>query len=156
MSKKSHHHRCQKNIFKEILSSKCHRNNFIQKISSEQSCPNNPVQITLLSKTFCSNIYRPNIVQYTLSKKSQLESKDGQLGQLFPVGYYKLSLPGKAQTSTAPLRQWGFRQCLLFSWTTPRGKHCRHPIAIMGVVDTFGQGSSRMCNKIICRFIIFF
>ena len=39
--------------------------------------------------------------------------------------------------STTPLRQWGFRQCLPFSWTTQRGKFCRHPIAIMGVVDTF-------------------
>jgi hypothetical protein len=34
--------------------------------------------------------------------------------------------------STTPLRQWGFRQCLPFSWTTLRGKHCRHPIAVMG------------------------
>jgi hypothetical protein len=33
--------------------------------------------------------------------------------------------------STTPLRQWGFRQCLPFSWTTLRGKHCRHPIAVM-------------------------
>ena len=33
------------------------------------------------------------------------------------------------------LWQWGFRQCLPFSWTTLRDKHCRHPIAIMGVVD---------------------
>ena len=32
--------------------------------------------------------------------------------------------------STTPLRQWGFRQCLPFSWTKLRGKHCRHPIAI--------------------------
>ena len=39
--------------------------------------------------------------------------------------------------SSTPLRQWGFRQCLPFSWTTLRGKHCRHPIAVMGVVDTF-------------------
>ena len=43
--------------------------------------------------------------------------------------------------STTPLRQWGFRQCLPFSWTTLRGKHCRHPIAVMGVVDTFGHKS---------------
>ena len=28
--------------------------------------------------------------------------------------------------STTPLRQRGFRQCLPFSWTTLRGKHCRH------------------------------
>ena len=27
------------------------------------------------------------------------------------------------------------RQCLPFSWTTLRGKYCRHPIAVMGVVD---------------------
>ena len=40
---------------------------------------------------------------------------------------------------TTPLREWGFRQCLPFSWTTLRGKHCQHPIAIMGVVDTFGH-----------------
>ena len=33
--------------------------------------------------------------------------------------------------STTPLRQWGFWQCLLFSWTTLRGKHCRHPIAVI-------------------------
>ena len=30
--------------------------------------------------------------------------------------------------STIPLRQ-----CLPFSWTTLRGKHCQHPIAVMGV-----------------------
>ena len=37
--------------------------------------------------------------------------------------------------------QWGFRQCLPFSWTTLRDKHCRQPIAVMGVVDTFGPSS---------------
>ena len=31
-----------------------------------------------------------------------------------------------------------FGNCLPFSWTTLRGKHCRHPIAVMGVVDMFG------------------
>ena len=42
----------------------------------------------------------------------------------------------KAQTylHTTPLRQWGFRQRLPFSWTTL----CWHPIAVMGV-DTSGQ-----------------
>ena len=44
----------------------------------------------------------------------------------------------RLNVSTTPLRQWGFLQCLPFSWTTLRDKHCRHPIAIMGVVDTFG------------------
>jgi hypothetical protein len=41
--------------------------------------------------------------------------------------------------STTPLRQWGFRKSLPFTWTTLRGKHCRHPITVMGVVDTFWQ-----------------
>ena len=53
--------------------------------------------------------------------------------------YYKLD--GKSfcsNISTTALRQWGFRECLPFSWTTLRGKHCRQPIAVMGVVDTFG------------------
>ena len=40
--------------------------------------------------------------------------------------------------STNKLRQWSFRQWLPFSWTTLRGNNCRHPIAVMGVVDTFG------------------
>ena len=44
---------------------------------------------------------------------------------------------------TTPLRQWVFRQCLPFSWTTLRGKNCRHPIAELGVVDTFEQS----CEK---------
>ena len=42
-----------------------------------------------------------------------------------------------------PIMAMGFQQCLPFSWTTLRGKHCRHPIAVpiavMGVVDTFGH-----------------
>ena len=46
--------------------------------------------------------------------------------------------------STTPLRQWGFQQCLPFSWTTLRGKHCWHPIAVMGVVDLFGP-NIRFC-----------
>ena len=32
-----------------------------------------------------------------------------------------------------------FWQCLPFSWKTLRGKYCRHPIAVMGVVDAFRQ-----------------
>ena len=44
---------------------------------------------------------------------------------------------------TTPLRQWGFWQC--FSWTTLRDKHCQHPIAVMGVLDTFVL-SLLICN----------
>ena len=43
---------------------------------------------------------------------------------------------------TTPLRQWGFRQCLHLRWTKLRSKHCWHPIAVTGVVDTF-----RQCTK---------
>ena len=53
-----------------------------------------------------------------------------------PLQYSTLS----ANVYAPPLGQWGFWQCLPFSWTTLGGKHCRHPIAVMGVADTFGQG----------------
>ena len=50
--------------------------------------------------------------------------------------------------STTPLRQWGFRQCLPFSWTTLRGKHCRHPIVVIRVyIDRFGQWPKRHMHK---------
>ena len=38
--------------------------------------------------------------------------------------------------STTPLQRCGFRQCLPFSWTTLRDKHCRQPIAVMEVVKS--------------------
>ena len=41
--------------------------------------------------------------------------------------------------STTQLRQRGCQQCLPFSWTTLRGKHCGHPIVVMAVVNTFRQ-----------------
>ena len=34
--------------------------------------------------------------------------------------------------STTPLQQWGFQQCLPFSWTTLKDRYCRRPIAVMG------------------------
>ena len=40
-----------------------------------------------------------------------------------------------------PIMAMGFWHCLPFSWTTLRGKHCRHPIAVMGVVDMFGPSA---------------
>ena len=39
--------------------------------------------------------------------------------------------------STTPLREWVLWQYLSFSWTTLRSTHCRRPIAVMGIVDTF-------------------
>ena len=38
-----------------------------------------------------------------------------------------------------PVMTLGFRKCLPVSWTTLRGKHFWHPIAVMEVVAMFGQ-----------------
>ena len=57
----------------------------------------------------------------------------------FFCGFYSLFLRWcSPNVSTTPF-EWGFRQCLPFSWTKLRGRHCRHPIAVMGIVDTFGR-----------------
>ena len=45
-----------------------------------------------------------------------------------------------------PITTMGVSAMLPFSWTTLRGKHCRHPIAVMGVVDTFGH--SLICKAV--------
>ena len=50
---------------------------------------------------------------------------------------------------TTPLQQWGFRQFLPFSWTTLRIKHCRYPIDVMGVADTFGQALLKDNSKML-------
>ena len=39
---------------------------------------------------------------------------------------------------TSHIMEMGCRQCLPFSLTTLRIKHCQHPIAVMRLVDTFG------------------
>jgi hypothetical protein len=57
--------------------------------------------------------------------------------------------------STTPLRQCGFWQCLPFSWTTLIGKHCRHPIAVMGVVDTFEQCSHMWVHWLLSDSLVF-
>ena len=45
----------------------------------------------------------------------------------------------------------GFWQCLPFSWTTLRGKHCWQPIAVMGVVDTVGPLGKKILSRGICK-----
>ena len=49
--------------------------------------------------------------------------------------------------STTPLWQWGFLQCLPFSWIKLRDKHCWYPIAVMGVVDTVNLGNKERFDK---------
>ena len=57
---------------------------------------------------------------------------------LWPVKSWIIFLDHPSpNTPTTLLRQWGFHQCLPFSWTKLRCKDCQYPIAVMGVVDTF-------------------
>jgi hypothetical protein len=70
--------------------------------------------------------------------KSVLNMTHFQLFAWFGQTVLEVSSGPCLNVSTTPLRQWGFWQCLPFSWTTLRGKHCWHPIAVMGDVDTFG------------------
>ena len=48
----------------------------------------------------------------------------------------------------------------MFRWTTLRGKHCRHPIGVMGVVDTFQQwlckASLHITLRITTRVVAYF
>ena len=55
------------------------------------------------------------------------------------VWFEQTGFPVCPNVFTTRLWQWGFLQCLPFSWATLRGKHCRHPNVIMGVVDMFRQ-----------------
>ena len=57
--------------------------------------------------------------------------------QAKPVLHWHEKCTQGPNISTTPLQQWGFPQCLPFSWTTLRGKHYRLLIAIMEVVDMF-------------------
>ena len=78
-----------------------------------------------------------NSTAHIVYNKNYMAKKSSNIKKTTPdVGLsctYCLNVP------TTPLRQWGFRQCFPFSWTTLRGKHCQHPIAVMGVVDMFEQ-----------------
>ena len=52
--------------------------------------------------------------------------EDNILGIVFSPFMVKSFLSLCSNLSTTPLRQWDFRQCLPFSWTTLRGTHCRN------------------------------
>ena len=54
------------------------------------------------------------------------------------IASFSIFLLTKPERIYNPISAMGFLQCLLFSWTTLRGKHCWHPIAVTGLVDTFG------------------
>jgi len=88
----------------------------------------------LTSEVICTRLY----LSFTLLLSIMLSILSTFQG--FQAGTQCWNVP------TTPLRQWGFRQCLPFTWTTLRGKHCRYPIAGMGVVDTLGQYLLSMHN----------
>ena len=54
---------------------------------------------------------------------------------IHPVCKFQRNITYCRNIFMTPLRQWGLQQCFHFSCT----RNCRHPIAIMGVVDTFGH-----------------
>ena len=46
-----------------------------------------------------------------------------------------------------------FRQCLPLSWTILRDKHCQHPIAVMGVVDTLEHSVPLICRVFFLHYV---
>ena len=85
-------------------------------------------------------------IKFKLSRNSHLKEISYEINESklllsnFFINYTSWLMPERIYNlHTTTLRQWGFRQCLPLSWTTLRSKHCRHPIAVMGVVDTLGQ-----------------
>ena len=99
-------------------------------------------------------------IEKSYKKYSNLATKSGlffgaALMGFFPILIWKFHIsfwffwgPWHCpNVSRTPWRQWGFRQCLPFSWTPLRGKHCRdHPIALM--VVTFRHGRFWKCRKL--------
>ena len=83
--------------------------------------------------------YKVNILLYTINQFPTADRRWHFSLRDVPCRQSSHLLTPSPNVSTTPLRQWGFRKCLPFSWTTLRGKHCQHPIAVMGVVDTFGH-----------------
>ena len=69
-------------------------------------------------------------------KKNRFQS--GFQDELFLMKISGFVFSIRIQTEqTVSRKKSGFRASP-FNWTTIRGKYCRHPIAMMGVVDTFG------------------
>ena len=77
-----------------------------------------------------------NFQEQVLEKINTLNEKVDTLLELHKQDFQGTVLC--PNVSTTPLRRWGFRQCLPFCWKTLSSKNCRHPIAVMGVVDTLG------------------
>ena len=78
--------------------------------------------------------YHTSCIQFIMNEKCGQSMDNGgkkscHWNCLESTNLFEWNWPGP-NVSTSPLRQWGFRQCLPFSWTTLRVKHCRHPIAV--------------------------
>ena len=94
----------------------------------------------------CRNIYEEEIIfscksSITASAESSKIVKDGInfINERQPsiVNCSRVQKLQIRSVSATQLWQWVFWHCLPFSWTTLRGKHCQHPIAVMGW-DMFG------------------
>ena len=96
------------------------------------------------------------------AKKSKWPTKKNSFSNSANSQYFftKLSwigpLASRLECIYYPNTTMGFCQCLPFSWTTLTGKHSWHPIAMMGIVDTFGLGLidfgilEKTSSKLIC------
>ena len=67
------------------------------------------------------------------------------------VEIYSIRL--RPNVCTTPLWQWGFWQCLDFSWTTLRGKQWQHIIALLGVVDTVPNNSYHFWTVLLHKWL---
>jgi hypothetical protein len=84
-------------------------------------------------KGFAIHILSMCIVLYSVHKKIKLEELHTEKGSRFCDIVIKR--PNTAiYNHTTPLRQWGFRQCLPFSWKILRDKHC------IGLIERVYQG----------------
>ena len=86
---------------------------------------------------------KPRLDRHPAPMYYRSAGKYGELGaslhQFFGIVLViPISAERQVPQSKTPIRQWGFRQHLPFSWTTLRCKHCLHPVAVMGIVDTIG------------------
>ena len=130
------------------------RHNFWDKFHNSSHSGSAVVVVVKRRLAEAGQLQQPPLTLLTDGRRAHSEASGAYTVKVFGQGANSLS-PHEAvprafspNISTTPLRQWGFRQCLPFSWTTLRGKLCRHPIAVMGVVDSFGPSLGFSSRKL--------
>ena len=108
----------------------------------------------LIDQVFVKSIFRTGLILTVQpnppkrSIKAKVQTSSNEMKPDFPreYGYGNQVSASLYEIPVKYLREWSFRQCLPFSWTTLRSNHCRHPIVVMGVVDTFRQSVKKCQN----------